>query len=214
MVKLVVFDFDGTLGDTLELILRTNHETRKRMGAPEIPDSAIIGTIGIPLGDGIIEMNPGINEADIPVWIKMYREVFDELKHQIVPALFPGVKETLAQLYADGLILTVASSRGRESLNDFLQAMGLAPYISYVLGAEDVTRAKPHPDPVLKTLEHFGLTGPEAMVVGDMPVDIQMGLGAGAVTCGVTFGNSSREALSAAGANYVIDSFDKLLSII
>lgn len=214
MVKLVVFDFDGTLGDTLELILRTNHETRKRMGAPEIPDSTIIGTIGIPLWDGIIEMNPGINEADIPAWIKMYREVFDELKHQIVPVLFPGVKETLAQLYADGLILTVASSRGRESLNEFLQAMGLAPYISYVLGAEDVTRAKPHPDPVLKTLEHFGLTGPEALVVGDMPVDIQMGLGAGAATCGVTFGNSSSEALSAAGANYVIDSFDKLLSII
>ena len=47
-----------------------------------------------------------------------------------------------------------------------------------------------------------------------MPVDVQMGLGAGALTCGVTFGNSSREALAAAGANYVIDSFDKLLSII
>ena len=59
----------------------------------------------------------------------------------------------------------------------------------------------------------FGI-GPECLVVGDMPVDIEMGLGAGAVTCGVTFGNSSREALAAAGANYVIDSFDKLLSII
>ena len=89
MVKQVVFDFDGTLGDTLELILRTNHETRRRMGAPVIPDSTIIATIGIPLWDGIIEMNPGINEADIPAWVKMYREVFDELKHEIVPALFP-----------------------------------------------------------------------------------------------------------------------------
>ena len=102
--------------------------------------------------------------------------------------------------------------------------MGIAPYFDYVLGAEDVVNAKPNPEPVLKTLEQFGVIGPECLVVGDMPVDIQMGLGAGAVTCGVTFGNSSREALAvgnssrealaAAGANYVIDSFDKLLSII
>lgn len=214
MIKLIVFDFDGTLGDTLELILKCNHETRRRMGAPVIPDSAIIGTIGIPLWDGIKVMNPGIDEADIPAWVKMYREVFDELKHQIVPSLFPGVKETLAGLHKQGIILTVASSRGRESLKDFLQAMGIAPYFDYVLGAEDVVNAKPNAEPVLKTLEHFGIIGPECLVVGDMPVDIQMGLGAGAVTCGVTFGNSSREALEAAGAHYVIDSFDKILSII
>ncbi|MBR5402652.1 MAG: HAD-IA family hydrolase [Bacteroidales bacterium] len=214
MTKLIVFDFDGTLGDTLELILKCNHETRRRMGAPVIPDSAIISTIGIPLWDGIKEMNPGISEADIPAWMKMYREVFDGLKHQIVPVLFPGVKETLAGLHNQGIILTVASSRGRESLNDFLKAMGIAPYFDYVLGAEDVVNAKPKPEPVLKTLKRFGVIGPECLVVGDMPVDIQMGLGAGAVTCGVTFGNSSREALEAAGANYVIDSFDKLLSII
>lgn len=214
MIKLIVFDFDGTLGDTLELILKCNHETRRRMGAPVIPDSTIIGTIGIPLWDGIKVMNPGISEADIPAWMKMYREVFDGLKHQIVPVLFPGVKETLAGLHKQGIILTVASSRGRESLKDFLQAMGIAPYFDYVLGAEDVVNAKPKPEPVLKTLEHFGIIGPECLVVGDMPVDIQMGLGAGAVTCGVTFGNSSREALEAAGAHYVIDSFDKILSII
>ena len=214
MTKLIVFDFDGTLGDTLELILKCNHETRRRMGAPVIPDSTIIGTIGIPLWDGIKVMNPGIDEADIPAWMKMYREVFDGLKHQIVPILFPGVKETLASLHGQGIILTVASSRGKVSLNDFLMAMGIAPYFDYVLGAEDVVNAKPNPEPVQKTLERFGVIGPECLVVGDMPVDIQMGLGAGAVTCGVTFGNSSREALEAAGAHYVIDSFDKILSII
>ncbi len=82
-----------------------------------------------------------------------------------------------------------------------------------MLGAEDVTHAKPNPEPVLKTLEHFGLSGAETLVVGDMPVDIQMGLGAGAFTCGVTFGNSSREELLKAGAHHVIDSFNELLSI-
>ena len=67
MTKLIVFDFDGTLGDTLELILKCNHETRRRMGAPVIPDSAIIATIGIPLRDGLRVMNPGVLEEEIPV---------------------------------------------------------------------------------------------------------------------------------------------------
>ena len=214
MRKLIVFDFDGTLGDTLELILKCNHETRRRMGAPVIPDSAVIATIGIPLRDGLRVMNPGVLEEDIPVWFRTYREVFSEYEPRMVPALFPGVKETLEILHAKGYILTVASSRETDSLKSFLERMGIAPYFDYVLGAEDVVNAKPHPEPVLKTLKHFGLSGPECLVVGDMPVDIEMGLGAGAVTCGVTFGNSSRDALEAAGANYVIDSFDKLLSII
>ena len=213
MIELVVFDFDGTLGDTLELILKCNHETRRRMGAPVIPDSAIIATIGIPLRDGIREMNPGIPEADIPLWFKTYREVFAQYEHTIIPSLFPGVKETLASLHSRGCILTVASSRETDSLNTFLRGMGIAQYFSYVLGAEDVTHAKPNPEPVLKTLERFGLSGTQTLVVGDMPVDIQMGLGAGAFTCGVTFGNSSKEELLKAGAHHVIDSFTELLSI-
>jgi len=213
MIKLIVFDFDGTLGDTLELILKCNHETRRRMGAPAIPDSAIIPTIGVPLREGILQMNPGMDPAAVPEWMRMYREVFDEYKHSIVPALFPGVKETLAKLHSQGRILSVASSRGRDSLNEFLEAMGLSHYISYILGAEDVTNAKPNPEPVLKTLEHFGLSGAETLVVGDMPVDIQMGLGAGAFTCGVTFGNSSREELLKAGAHHVIDRFEEISAI-
>ena len=54
----------------------------------------------------------------------------------------------------------------------------------------------------------------DAIVVGDMPVDIQMGKGAGVRTCGVSFGNSSREALIEAGADYVIDDFRELISIV
>ena len=92
--------------------------------------------------------------------------------------------------------------------------MGLSRYITYVLGADDVTHAKPHPEPVLKTLQELGIPASEALVVGDMPVDIQMGLGAGARTCGVTYGNSSRLALEAAGASHVIDRFGELLSLV
>jgi len=212
-MKLIVFDFDGTLGDTLKLILLCNHETRRRMGAPVIPDSAIIATIGVPLRDGIRQMNPGISADEVEVWFKVYREVFASFEHTVIPELFPGVKETLAALYQSGHTLTVASSRETDSLTNFLHGMGIAQYISYILGAEDVTHAKPHPEPVLKTQRELGFAPEDTLVVGDMPVDIQMGLGAGAVTCGVTFGNSSREALKEAGAHFIIDRFEELLDI-
>lgn len=214
MIKLVILDFDGTLADTVELIVQTNQEVQRRMNYPVCKPEEIIATIGLPLAQCIQVMYPKVRSEDLPRWVSVYREVFDMLKTQIVPALFPHVKETLAELTARGVICTVASSRGVESLHAFLKEMELAPYISYVLGAEDVTLAKPHPEPVLKTLEHLGISASEAIVVGDMPVDIHMGLGAGAYTCGVTYGNSNKEALDAAGAHYVIDDFRELLSFL
>ena len=214
MYKLIILDFDGTLADTRELIVQTNQQAMRRMGYPVADEKSIVGTIGLPLREGILALFPDLPEADLPAWIKTYREVFEGLKGQIVPALFPNVKETLEAMCAHGCRCTVASARGSESLNGFLKSMGIAPYISYVLGADDVARCKPHPEPVLKTLRDLDCAPTEALVVGDMPVDIQMGLGAGAFTCGVTYGNSNRAALQAAGAHYVIDDFGELTYII
>ena len=92
--------------------------------------------------------------------------------------------------------------------------MGLAPFITYVLGANSVTHAKPHPEPVLKTMADLGFQADETLVVGDMPVDILMGSRAGARTCGVTYGNSTRSELQEAGADYIIDSFSQLESLL
>ena len=214
MLKLVILDFDGTLADTRELIVRTNQEAQRQMGYPITDEAGIVATIGLPLWKCILTMYPQLSQEELPNWIKTYRAVFDVLKEQIVPSLFPGVKETLALLTHKGCTCTVASSRGVDSLNAFLKNMGIAPYISYVLGAEDVTQGKPHPEAVLKTLKDLSCDPSEAIVVGDMPVDIQMGLGAGASTCGVTYGNSNREALLAAGANYVIDDFGLLANLV
>lgn len=78
---------------------------------------------------------------------------------------------------------------------------------------DDETNAKPHPEPVLRTLKEFGVDASDAIVVGDMPVDILMGKAAGASTCAVTYGNTSREALEEAGADIIIDDFSKLLKL-
>lgn len=207
MIRLVVFDFDGTLADTRELILQTNREAMRVMGYPIASDEAICATIGIPLEAGILTLVPEVTPEQVPAWVKTYREVFDSLKVKFVPTLFPEVKETLERLYGEGYTLTVASSRHSSSLNAFLKDMGIAQYFALVLGADNVSRAKPFPDPVLMTMEKLSFKPAETVVVGDMPVDIQMGLGAGAYTCGVTYGNANRAALEEAGAHAVIDHF-------
>jgi phosphoglycolate phosphatase len=128
----------------------------------------------------------------------------------MLPTLFPHVKETLNLLKERGDILSVASSRQSVSLRGFLHDMSVEDCISYILGADNVEKSKPDPEPVLKTLRELGIPAEESLVVGDMPVDIIMGLRAGAATCGVTYGNSSRDDLVEAGAGYIIEDISEL----
>lgn len=213
-IKLIIFDFDGTLADTHELIVRTNQEAMKAMNYPVRDEEAIRKTIGLPLEAGIRTLFPELTDEVIPEWCAMYRKVFDVLKNQIVPVLFPEVNETLEWLCKKGYVLTVASSRHSSSLNAFLRDMGIAPYFKYVLGADNVAKAKPDPEPVLQTLRDLGYPPAETLVVGDMPVDIFMGARAGAGTVGVTYGNSNRPELTQAGADYVLDRFSELKSVL
>lgn len=213
-IKLIIFDFDGTLADTHELIVKTNQEAMKAMNYPVRDEEAIRKTIGLPLEAGIRTLFPELTDEVIPAWCAMYRKVFDVLKTQIVPILFPEVKETLEWLHGKGYVLTVASSRHSSSLNAFLRDMGIAECFQYVLGADNVAKAKPDPEPVLQTLRDLGYKADEALVVGDMPVDIFMGTRAGAGTVGVTYGNSNRPELTKAGANYVLDHFSELKNVL
>ena len=212
-IKLIIFDFDGTLADTHELIVKTNQEAMKAMNYPVRDEEAIRKTIGLPLEAGIRTLFPELTDEVIPAWCAMYRKVFDVLKTQIVPILFPEVKETLEWLHGKGYVLTVASSRHSSSLNAFLRDMGIAECFQYVLGADNVAKAKPDPEPVLQTLRDLGYKADEALVVGDMPVDILMGARGGAGTVGVTYGNSNRPELTKAGADYVLDHFSELKSV-
>ena len=120
----------------------------------------------------------------------------------------------LSILYQKGFTLTIASSRSHNSLMELTSNMGITDYISYILGADDVKEAKPKPEPVLKTLANMHFDAGETLVVGDMAVDIQMGANAGTKTCGVTWGNGSREELEKAGATFIIDRIEDLIEIV
>ncbi len=209
-IKLIIFDFDGTLGDTRANIIMTMQETMRVLGYPLAGEEAIAATIGLTLEDGFRELFPGLTERDILRCADVYRDLFEKNRRKMIPTLFPHVKETLNLLKERGYILSVASSRQSVSLRGFLHDMSVEDCISYILGADNVEKSKPDPEPVLKTLRELGIPAEESLVVGDMPVDIIMGLRAGAATCGVTYGNSSRDDLVEAGAGYIIDDISEL----
>lgn len=209
-IKLIILDFDGTMGDTAAVIIRTMQATIKELDLPARTDEECAAMIGLRL----IEIPPMLfpeHKVDNDLYAQTYRRLFHTFNTDGAVELYPGVLETLTELKNRGYILTIASSRSHRSLADYVENLGLTPFISYVLGADDVTNGKPDPEPVNRTLMKFDLKADEAIVVGDTSFDILMGKNAGTRTCGVTYGNGSRESL--ADADFIIDEFSRLLEL-
>lgn len=212
-MKLVIFDFDGTLADTETLITQTMMKTIEALGLPQRSREQIRAMIGLPLKETFTRLIPMTDDMGERCK-KMYEEIFARDNHKGAVTLFPHVRSTLQTLYDAGLTLTIATSRQRFSLLQFLQDMEIEHLFSHIVTVNDVEHAKPAPDMVLQTLERIGATPDETMMVGDAVYDIQMGVNAGVHTTAVTYGNGSREDMQACGAEHIIDSFAQLTDII
>ena len=212
-IRVVIFDFDGTLADTRASIVTAKQETMKNAGLEVMDEEACASTIGLTARAGFLQFYPDLEEEVLESLVKEYRRRFDELVSQVPPARFPGVDSLLDELEKRNIFMTIATARNRKSLIEFLTKWGMKDRFQYILCGEDTKRLKPFPDPVLQTLEELKLQPENALVIGDMPVDIEMGKSAGAYTCGVTYGNSDRESLQKAGADFVVDSLKECLSL-
>lgn len=212
--KLVIFDFDGTLGDTRHNIVVTLQRTMSLMGLPLRSESECASTIGLTLEDSFRTMYPEIDEAKAKECVATYRDIFYQSIEELTPNLFEGVSDTLARLHAMDIKMSIASSRSSPSLLLFLRNMAIADYFGVVLGSDNVTRHKPEPEPVLRSLAEYGVKPSEALVVGDMPVDVLMAHNGGVRCVAVSYGNATAEELAAVEADYIIDRFALLADII
>lgn len=209
----IVFDFDGTLVDTADLIIETMHRTIDALNLPPKSDDECRSMIGYRLEEIPSIQWPGIDDL-AERYVFTYREIFNTIKTSFKVRLFPHVAETLNNLHRKGIRMAIASSRSKASLQEYCSELQILGCFQMLVGGGDVKNGKPAPDPVNLILAKQGWNKTETLVVGDMNVDILMGKGAGAATCGVTYGNGSAAELKDAGADYIISDFSQLSGIL
>lgn len=209
--SLVAWDFDGTIADTSDGIVRTMTVTFRRLGYSEPGREAICRTIGLPLSEGIAQLMDGIGETVddevVAQATELYRELFEELGTTGV-TLFPGVAQEMRCQRAMGQIVAIATSRGHQSVKELCQKLGILDYIDHIVACEDVSAHKPDPAPVHRLCELARVAPADVTVIGDTTYDIEMALRARVPRrYGVAWGNHTPEQLIEAGATRIIDAF-------
>ncbi len=212
MIKAVYFDFDGTLADTSEAIVMTMQQSYLHFGLPVPTPESIRQTIGLHLAE-CCRIPGNLDDKTVEQMVPYYRSIFNDNAHDFT-AIYPHVAETIGWLHDNGYRLAICTSRGAPSLDVILKARNIEFGFETRVTAVDGLEPKPSPHMVLTLLDRMGLTPDEVVVVGDTTFDIMMGNSAGCRTVAVTYGNHSREQLSAANPSYIIDSFDELPRII
>ncbi len=207
-----IFDFDGTLMDTSGVILATIKATIKEMGLPEKTEEECRSIIGIRTDEAGKYLYPDLDISNAD-FARTFRANYERLKKGAHENAFPGVIETLGELRAAGCGLAIASSRRLASLNDYLTGLGIDNWFAMVVGADNVSKGKPDPEPVLTILKALGWEAADTLVVGDADVDILMGNGAGCKTCAVTYGNGSINSLKAASPDYMVSDFRSIAEL-
>lgn len=210
MTKYLIFDFDGTIADTLMSIVCTTQMTLQELGLPVVSADVIKKGIGLPLKGSLTRA--GVPAEKLDEAADCYRSTFERVAYDKA-VLFPGIKETLTELKSRGHVMAIATSRGRGSLLKLIDVLGLNGLFEVLVCVDDVTDPKPAPETVLKAMEQLGIQSSEAIVIGDTAFDIMMGTAAGCRTCGVTYGNHTREQLQEANPNWILDDFRGLLEI-
>ena len=225
-MKYIIFDFDGTIGDSQSLIVKTLQDTMRAKKLEVKSDEACAKTIGLRLDEAFVSLF-GMSAEEGMECAATYREIFLDNKKTMIVQPFPHVIETLRELHRRGCILGMASSRNHCSLDGYVKQMQLEDIFSSIVAGDDVEHVKPAPDMVFMALgEMKGMKNPvtsaeagdvedmldEVLVVGDMTFDVDMAHNAGCKACAVTYGNGTREQL--ASAEFIIDDFAELLGLV
>ena len=225
-MKYIIFDFDGTIGDSQSLIVKTLQDTMRARKLEVKSDEACAKTIGLRLDEAFVSLF-GMSAEEGLECAATYREIFLDNKKTMIVQPFPHVIETLRELHRQGFILGMASSRNHCSLDGYVKQMQLEDIFSSIVAGDDVEHVKPAPDMVFMALgEMKGMKNPvtsaeagdvedmldEVLVVGDMTFDVDMAHNAGCKACAVTYGNGTREQL--ASAEFIIDDFAELLGLV
>ena len=206
----LLFDLDGTLIDSIELLLdcmrfafadRTRAPTRAQW----------VAGIGTPLRTQLAEWST--DDADVDALVTRYRE-YQHLHLERSTTAYPGVLDTLAWARSVGHATGIVTSKGKTMTARSLAHVGLADAFDTIVTYEETTRHKPLADPVLLALDRLNIAASHALFVGDSPHDMYSGLAANVATAAATWGPFTRDELAPAQPTYWLDTISDLRSIV
>lgn len=208
-IRTVLFDLDGTILDTNELIIQSFLHALRGYVPAGFGREHIIPSMGMPL---VHQMQQFSGLEDVAHIVAAYREVNLRLHDELVRA-FPYVPEVLEKLHRSGIKLGVVTTKMRLTTERGLRYVGIADYMSSVITIDDVRHPKPHPEPVQRAMEELGAAPAETLMVGDSAVDIQSANEAGTVSVGVAWSLKGEAKLREAGARHIIHDMRELLEL-
>lgn len=205
----VVLDLDGTIADTIPLILASYRHAFEAVVGQVPPEAELRSWIGQPLIRTFRAGWPAQADELFATYVAWNRAHTAELIRR-----YEGVTEVLADLAAAGVRVAVATSKMRDIAATCTELIGAAPYLSALVGLEDTSEHKPDPAPLLEALARVGGTPAGATYVGDAVVDVLAAQAAGMASVAVTWGAETREALAAAGPDHLVDTADELRAVL
>jgi pyrophosphatase PpaX len=198
----VLFDLDGTLIDTIELILSSARHAFGGWPRATPTDEEWVRGIGTPL---VTQLRAyAETEDEVALLLDRYR-AYQHVHHDRLTRCYDDVPAEVARLSGRGHPLAVVTSKASAIAARSLAHVGLDRYFDAVIGYDETERHKPDPEPVLAGLAKLRVPATRAVYVGDSPHDIHAGNAAGVVTIAVTWGPFGRETLAAAGPNHFIE---------
>ncbi|MEM6355041.1 MAG: HAD-IA family hydrolase [Pseudomonadota bacterium] len=213
MLKLAIFDVDGTLVDSQRTILSAMMEGHAAAGLEMPPKERVLGIVGLSLPIAMARLHPEAPQSAVERLTAAYKTAYRVAREagggeSTVP-FYPGALGALERLDRAGWLMAVATGKARRGLAHMLEVHGLGRYFVATQTADDAP-SKPHPGMIENLLAETGVAAAQAVMIGDTRFDLEMAANAGVASVGVSWGYHPVASLSEAGPYRIVDSFDDL----
>ena len=207
-VRCIIFDLDGTLVDTTELILHSFRESFRLAGITAPSDGELLAQIGRPLVRQMADLDPAGADRLVALYQQCYEESHDRLARS-----FPGVREALEGLAGRRYRLGIATSKRDYTTAQALEFFGMAEFFEVVITASDTEKHKPDPEPLHEAMRRLGAGAGEVTYIGDSPHDLKCAHAAGVPAGAVGWSPFDREVLTAEVPDYWVTEPASLLEL-
>jgi pyrophosphatase PpaX len=207
-ISCVIFDIDGTLTQTNELIFASfNHVAVRHLGRTFQPEE-IVSLFGPPEEGALLKVfGPDHLDTIMQELLEFYAA-----NHAAMASLHDGIDEVLRFLRRQGIPLAVFTGKGRHTTAITLKNLKIADYFDLVVTGNDVIHHKPHPEGILRILDHFGVTPQDALKIGDSISDIKASHAAGVRIASVVWDTLDLARVRAANPDCLFGTVDEMMA--